>query len=214
MPIGELLAGRNVMAGFWDYAKGLNKWKIAFFGMAIAFEFTREIAVIEADTMPTPNTDGFVSIFGPGDYVSANGEWTRINAGDPMVRSPTTIECRKSLGVCIEANTTLFPGTVMAPDVSIHEAKFADDAITWIDDFPMCVSYEVRIDLKAKKIFSERRKKSLTNKDRAQIPEIDKTCSSVENFVAMELRKSDFKASDTGDKHFTPLLNFLKMIFS
>lgn len=202
------------MARLWDYVKGLNKWMIAFFIMAIAFEFTREILVIEAGSTPTPNTSGTVSIYDAGDYVSANGEWTRINPGEPMVRMPTTIECRKRLGVCIETNVMLFSGTVMAPDVSIHEANFAEDAITWTDDFPMCVRYEVRIDLKSKKIFSERHKKSLTNEDRAETPEIDKTCSTAESFVAMELKKSSYESSDVENDHFVPLLSLLKMILS
>ncbi len=202
------------MAGLWSYAKGINKWKIAFFGMVIAFEFTREILVIEAGSTPTPNTSGTVSIYDSGDYVSANGEWTRINPGEPMERMPTTIECRKRLGVCIESNVNLYPGTVMAPFVSIHEANFAEDAVTWTDDFPMCVRYKVRIDLKSKKIFSERHKKSLTNEDRAETPEIDKTCSTAESFVAMELKKSDYKSSDLENKHFVPLISLLKMLFA
>jgi hypothetical protein len=202
------------MVGLWDYAKLLNKWMIAFFVMAIVFEFTREILVIELDSMPTPNTNGIVSISGSGDYVSANGEWTRINAGEPMDRLPTAIECRKRLGVCIESNVNLFPETVMAPNISIHEANFAEDAITWTDDFPWCVRYEVRIDLKSEKIFSERHKKSLTNEDRAETPEIDKICSTAENFVAMELKKSSYKNSETENEHFVPFLSLLKIIFS
>lgn len=202
------------MIGVKAGGKGLNKWMIAFFVMAIIFEFTRELLVVEANSTPTPNTSGVVSIAGSGDYVSANGEWIRTDSGEPLERVPTTIECRKRLGACIESSVNVFPDAVMAPRISIHEANFTDDAITWTDDFPWCVTYHVRIDLKSQKITAERRKKPLANLSDAKTLEIDKLCSAAENLITTELKKSNYNRSEIEKEHFVPFLRLLKAIFS
>lgn len=187
----------------------VNKWKIAFFVLAVIFEVTREIAVIASNSTPTINTSGTAYISENGGYVSANGEWVRTNLGPSLVRTPATIECRKNLGICIETTVHVLDNTVMAPDVSIYEARFADEGITWTNDNPACATYKVRIDFKSDKVFSERRKKVPIDANGL----MGQDCSHLENLIVMELKKSSQDEVDLTKDHFLPVFSLLRFLF-
>lgn len=173
-----------------------NWWKPAFFVALIAFEIAREAAVLNAATGVWPNTS--TSTVTSGSRVQAQGSWMRVDGGEELAPNVITIQCHKSLGSCIEANTPIRERYVFPADLDWFPARFTGDAVSYENTYPICVSYTVRIDLKLGKAFSVREKK----KDAP-----DDLCEAVEQRMEMHLGdpKADPEALLKG--HFVPIIS-------
>src|SRR5690242_17683998 len=90
----------------------INGWKIAFFVTLIAFEFTREWAVLAL--AEEPKFVGIATVFGSSGYVSAQGRWRSIDEGvlapkDRISPNLTRIDCWQDRGECTEATVEAMP---------------------------------------------------------------------------------------------------------
>jgi hypothetical protein len=188
---------------------GRNWWKIAFFVLLVVFEFTREFAVLAADTKASPNS--FATIFATDQWAKAQGRWRRIDNGDALVPGAVAIDCDRARATCIEASYAIFADTsVMGPDIAVYDATWAPDAIIYENDFPVCARYVTRIDLKLKKAFQVRDKKDTPDSRK------EPHCKNVEQRIEMQLgdgydsRDSEFNAR----KHFVPFTQLLMAILN
>lgn len=171
-----------------------NKWKIAFFVTLILFELTREWAVIASSQAAQPNASAHVFSY-DGDTV-AQGRWKRIDGGSPIVPSTVTIDCRRELGKCVEATTTMSELYVYAPKLDWFNATFAADAVTYENDIPECARYSVRIDLNLSKAFAVRERKAAPSN-----PE----CAKLEPRVEMQMADGYDSGKNPADGHFVPI---------
>lgn len=172
-----------------------NWWKIAFFIALLAFELTREIAVLESAQGARPNTNAH--LFSYGGYVRAQGSWKRIDGGGALVPGTVTIECHRETGRCLEASVMVSEQYVYAPEIDWFDARFSPVAISYENDRPDCARYSVRLDLKMQKVFAVRdRKENPTNPN----------CANLERRIEMQLGDG-FEPSRTAlDGHFVPII--------
>ena len=179
----------------------INWWKPAFFVALIAFEFTREIAVISgaAPAQPISST----MIFAVDGFVQAQGTWRRIDGGEKLVPGTVTIQCEQETGQCIEATTMINERYVFAPDVSKFQATFTPGSVSYDNTNASCADYSVRIDLQLKKAFAVRSRKG-NGKGTA--------CSKLEPRIEMQLTDGNRIGVDPTHDHFVPLLSILRAV--
>lgn len=172
-----------------------NWWKAAFFVVLIAFELTRELAVLAGAEGARPNTHAH--LFSYGGYVSAQGSWKRIDGGGALVPGTVTIECQRETGRCLEASVMVSEQYVYAPEIDWFDARFSPDAVSYENDLPDCARYSVRLDLKMQKVFAVR--------DRKENPS-NPNCANLERRIEMQLGDG-FESSRTAlDGHFVPII--------
>jgi hypothetical protein len=180
--------------------KRLNWWKIGFFCALLAFEVTREIAVIEAAGGPTVSVLATVTSF--NGWTTAQGSWRRIDGGGKLVPVAVRIECDRERGQCTEATVNVFDNSVSAPVVERFDARFTPDAISYENNSPICVHYSTRIDLRLEKVISVRQRTA----DKSEI------CNTMEQRVEMQLADG-WDSTDDGLKgHFVPVLSLLRAL--
>ncbi len=172
-----------------------NWWKAAFFVALVAFELTREIAVLAGSEGARPNTS--VQLFSYGDHISAQGSWKRIDGGGALVPGVVAIECQRETGRCLEASVTMSGQYVYAPEIDWFDAQFSPDAVSYENDFPDCARYSVRLDLKMKKVFAVR--------DRKENPS-NPNCANLERRIEMQLGDGYESSRDSLDGHFVPII--------
>lgn len=182
---------------------GRNWWKIAFFVLLVAFEITREIAVVSGKPQARPNSNAMVSAYSDLGYVGAEGTWKRIDGGGKLVPGTTKIECWRERGQCIEAHTMIYENSVFAPDLSYFPAKFSSDAVSYENDAPACARYSVRIDLNLKKAFAIR--------DRKENP-ANENCAKLERRIEMQLADG-YEYDDKMGDSFLPIFSLFKLAF-
>lgn len=173
-----------------------NWWKVAFFVSLFALELAREIAVLAVAAGASPNASAIV--FSLGGYVKAQGSWKRIDGGGPLMPTTVTIECRRETGKCVEASTSIHDEYVYAPELDWFDATFSQDAVSYVNDFPVCARYSVRLDLKMQKVFAVReRKKNPTNPN----------CTNLEQRIEMQLADGHESKRNTSEGHFVPIFS-------
>lgn len=182
--------------------KPRNWWKYGCVAALLAFELTREIAVLAGSAPAQPN--GFRRVFHANGYVTARGRWWRVNGNSELVPGLVTIECTALSGECIEASTTIFDNrSVMPPEIERFQAKWDATSVSYVNDNPDCARYSVRIDWVEQRATSTRmRKKNPNNLD----------CAGLEPKLEMELGDG-FKAGQSNnelDKHFVPLVRVIR----
>lgn len=183
--------------------KTWSGWKIAFFVMLLLFEGAREAAVLAAARGAVPNGMALVSSY--EGFTTAKGRWTRIDGGSRLMPAVVTIECRRDLGRCVEASTTVSDEYVYSPEIDWFDAKFGEDAITYENDIPDCARYAVRIDLRLKKTFAVRERK-----DNPSNP----TCAKLEPRIEMQLGDPNEGETDSGKDHFVPIFTLIRMVLN
>lgn len=180
-------------------AKRFNWWKLAFFVALFAFEAAREAAVISIANDAMPN--GSASVFRHDGYVAASGTWKRIDGGSKLSPVVVTLDCREETGNCIEATTGMSERYVYPPDITVHDATFTADAVTFVNDVPDCARYTVRIDTELKKAFAIRQRKQNPANPR---------CRDIEERIEMQLADGFELNRAKYDDHFLPLLRVAK----
>jgi hypothetical protein len=135
-----------------------NWWKLAFFAALLAFEVAREIAVLGVNQRVSIGGSGDVLQF--GDYVIAQGTWSRTDKGEHLSPVAISIECSSAAATCREATATVMDRYLSPPDVSIYEAKFSENEISYVNNNPGCVRYSTKIDLQLNKVFILREAKN------------------------------------------------------
>lgn len=184
-----------------DAKRNWNGWKIAFFVMLLLFEFAREWAVLADAGGAVPN--GTARVFSYGSFTTAQGRWARIDGGGKLMPAVVTIDCQQELERCIEASTTINDEYVYSPEIDWFEAKFSDDAVTYENDVPDCARYSVRIDLKLKKTFAVRERKSNP---------ANPNCAKLEPRIEMQLGDPYEPDADPTKGHFVPLVSILRAV--
>lgn len=178
-----------------------NWWKLGFFVLLFAFELVREWAVLAEAQAARPSM--MAMVYGNETFARAQGQWQRIDGGGDLVPTAVTIRCDKAQGTCIEAMTSMNERYVHAPDVTIFDAKFAPEGITYENDFPTCAHYTVRIDLKLKKAFHVRTKK--TNVKEPQ-------CANLERRIESQLTDGHDLKENSMEGHFVPLFQLIRLL--
>ena len=178
-----------------------NGWKIAFFVTLVLFEIAREWAVIASSQAAQPNASAHV--FSYEGYTVAQGRWKRIDGGSPIVPSTVTIDCRRELGKCVEATTTMSELYVYAPQLDWFDATFAADAVTYENNVPECARYSVRIDLKLSKAFAVRERKTAPSN-----PE----CAKLEPRVEMQMADGYDSGKNPADGHFALIFAAIRAV--
>lgn len=172
-----------------------NWWKIAFFIALLAFELTREIAVLESAQGAQPNTNSH--LFSYGGYVRTQGSWKRIDGGGALVPGTVTIECQRETGRCLEASVMVSKQYVYAPEIDWFDARFSPDAVSYENDRPDCARYSVRLDLKMQKVFAVR--------DRKENPS-NPNCANLERRIEMQLGDGFESSRSQLGGHFVPII--------
>jgi hypothetical protein len=177
-----------------------NWWKIGFCVALLAFEVTREVAVIGANE---PQRVGVTSrVWGYDGYAHATGRWRRTDEGSDLMPGATVIECWQDRGECTEVTAQSFDGLLMEPDVSRFDATFSDNSVSYVNDIPNCAKYSVRIDLNMKEAFAVR--------DRKADPSMP-NCDLLEPRIEMRLgdgyETGDSDRAELRHEHFLPLLS-------
>lgn len=178
-----------------------NWWKVAFFIALLAFELTREIAVLISAQEAQPNTNA--RLFSYGGYVQAQGSWKRIDGGGALAPGTVTIECRRETGHCIEASVGVSEQYVYAPEVSWLDARFSPDAVYYENDLPDCARYSVRLDLKMEKVFAVR--------ERKENP-ANPLCANLERRIEMQLGDGFEPSRPPLDGHFVPIIRAMAYV--
>lgn len=181
-----------------------NYWKIAFWLTLLAFEFTREIAVIAADSPAKSNVAFYMSRM--GDLATAQGRWRRTDGGSPLLDAALTIECRRDRGECLEASVISIDEGFFNPTIERFPAKFEDDVVTYENNVPECVRYSVKMDFAQKSVIASRELKS---------GRLEPRCAKLEPAIRMRLGDSyedgDFRSPD--QSHFVPIISVLMAFF-
>lgn len=182
-----------------------NYWKIAFWVVLLAFEFTREVAVVASDTPARANVSFNIMQF--GDFATASGQWQRIDRGEKLLDSAVKIECRKSVGECIEVSVNGIGDDYFEPYIDRFTAKFDDSGVSYENNSPNCVQYSVRLDFKLKSVLATRQKKT---------GNIEARCANLEPTIKMQLGDSnDSRPFERPDKkHFIPLISLIMWFFT
>lgn len=172
-----------------------------FFILAL-FEFTREIAVLASD--PEPKIAILAYVGSTHGYTSAKGRWIRINGGGKIVPGATSITCNETEGRCIEATASVFNGYVSEPTIDAFNATFGPDAIVYKNDDPRCARYDVRIDLRLKKVFAVRERKSNPKNE---------MCQKLEQRIEMTLDDGYQRNDEPLGDHFVPVIRLFGWLF-
>lgn len=172
-----------------------NWWKISFFIALLAFELTREFAVLASAQGAQPNTAAH--LFSYDGYTRAQGSWKRIDGGGALTPGTVTIECQRETGRCLEASVMVSGKYVYAPEFNWFDARFSPDSVSYENDIPDCAHYSVRLDLKMKKVFAVR--------DRKENP-ANLNCANLEPRIEMQLGNGYESRGDMTDGHFVPII--------
>ena len=183
--------------------KSARRWKIAFFVALFAFEAARETVVINANHPVRFATSAVVNSY--GDYIVAQGRWVRMDGGgDRLIPNVTSIQCNRTDQTCRMTDVTAYNGYVSEPTTSVYNATFTPDSASFADSDPVCVTTSYRIDVKLKKAFEVRDKKSGV---------ADKGCTGMESRIEGQLGDGWQKSDESLDGHFVPIFSLLKLIF-
>lgn len=180
-----------------------NWWRGAFILALVAFEFAREEAVVQANE---PTTGNLFSLQSSGELVSAEGEWFRSDAGSPLVRNSTVIQCNRSTNTCTEGSAALSTSPTRSAFESVDEytnVQFSADAVDYMDDSSVCMIHRVHIDIAQQRVTSTSTRKEST------VP----FCAKLEANVASELSDSIRHRENAGEwmsGHFLPLLRLIR----
>jgi hypothetical protein len=180
-----------------------NWWKIGFFILLLFFEVAREWAVIASSQTAQPNASAHVVSY--EGYTVAQGRWKRIDGGSPIVPTTVTIDCRRELRKCVEATTTMSELYVYAPQLDWFNATFGADAVTYENDVPECARYSVRIDLKLKKAFAVRERKTAPSN-----PE----CAKLEPRVEMQMADGYDSGKNPAAGHIVPIFAAIRALIN
>lgn len=193
--------------------KTRNWWKVAFLVSLLLLEIAREWIVVTASPEAKPLVSEFT--FSSDGFTSVEGRWIRTDGGDQLVPQGTTIECYRSRGECIEAEYTVSGLYVFAPTISIWNADFGPDSITFADDSSLCVRYDTRIDLASKEVYRVRQKKPTAEAAFEDAPELDEACANLEDRIEMQIAGWDHKLlrDDMLEGHFLPVLSTMVFVF-
>ena len=188
------------MDGVTAGGRGRNWWKVAFLVLLVVWEATREAAVIGFNG--EPKIAVLPGVYQYGNFVSAEGRWTRIDAGSPMTPGATIIHCRSDQGTCQEVTTSINNGYVSKPELDVYPATFTTDQVSYTNDDPDCARYSVRIDLKLRKVFAVRERKN----------DVSTQCSSLERRIEMTLGSGYQHDDKYFSRHFLPLVWLLTSV--
>jgi hypothetical protein len=134
-----------------------------------------------------------------GSTILAQGRWKPLEGKDDLVPAAVTIECSVDRKECIQASSSsLMDHTFSTPSISRFSASFVDDAVTFTNDVPACVTYTTRIDLKLQKVISVRERKPNTATTGIN-------CDLMKQRLELTLGEG-WRPPDTG-KHFVPLVS-------
>ena len=175
-----------------------NWWKIGFFVMLIAFEFTRELVVLEGGAKN--KVSAAASVFSVGSYTTATGQWVRTDGGERLMPAAVLIECDEDRGECMEVTAHSFSGSVGTPVIDRFPAEFGADTVSYENEDPACARYTVRIDLKLEKVIALR--------ERKDNPE-NLACQKLEKRIEMTLGNSYDNLEDPLEGHFVPIFAFI-----
>lgn len=183
-----------------ETARKFNWWIVAFLAALLAFEFAREAAVAEANE-PIHGGSVVVSVLPELGIVDASGQWIRSDAGSPIVPTSVAIRCTKALGQCIEATTNVIDRTMYTHIDIFDQVAFTDEAVTYVNDEPNCVTYTVRIDAAQKRVTATRERK-------------DPACDAFEKRVTMELGDGHQQHIQNrwADDHFLPIFKLIQAL--
>lgn len=187
--------GAEVRKSWWQRR---NWWKIGFFVLLIAFEFTREWAVLASSDRAKIAVSA--NVFSAGGYTTATGQWMRTDGGERLVPASILIECDEDRGECMEVSTFMLTGSMGTPVIDRFPAQFSPDMVSYENDAPKCARYTVRIDLKLEKVIALRQVKD---------GPLDKNCDFLEKRVEMTLGSSYDNLEDPLEGHFVPLFAVL-----
>jgi hypothetical protein len=183
----------------------VNWWKPAFIVTLIAFEITREIAVLNAEGLQV--AIGVENIYRDqgGGYIRADGLWQRTDGGDRLVAMPTTILCDRTLELeCTVASSMVSSGYVHIPRLDRLDATFTETGVEWLEDSPLCYTNFVRIDA-VKNLVTATRKSKRSK---------DPLCKGTEDLIQSKLGGYDLAAEEAKrDEHFLPVLRMVATIF-
>jgi hypothetical protein len=185
-----------------EFLKRRNWWKVGFFLMLAVFEFTRECLVIAM--AETPVLTGGTYVTRMDNYVAAEGGWRRVDGRGGLLRSSVFIRCRLDEHRCTEAGYTVKGRRIGPPEFGEFPAQLMDDTVTYINNYPACARYVVRIDLKQRKTFASVERKPLVH---------DRNCSKTEPKVDLVLA-SPFESVDPMKAHFVPIFSVLRFLFA
>jgi hypothetical protein len=183
------------MTKLTEFIKSRNWWKLGFFALLFLFEGAREWAVVVSNTPVTLGSSAFVARY--GDYVTASGQWKRLDGGERLEPSYIKIDCWESEKRCILASISAHGNFITDPDISRFSANFTADSVTYRDEAPVCVTYEVRIDLRLQKVFATRVTKGAAPTD---------LCAHYEKRMELTLGNG-FEMYDATKGHFLPVLS-------
>jgi len=187
---------------------GRNWWKVGFFVLLVVFEFTREFLVLANDAQANPSS--MANIFATRDWVDMDGRWRRIDNGEALVPGGVAVKCNRDQGTCIEATYSIYDKTsVMGPDISVYDATWGPDEVTYENDFPICAKYVTRIDFKLKKAFQVRERKDTAESRK------EPHCKILEPRIETQLGDG-YEFNDNlfnANKHFVPFLSVIMSLF-
>lgn len=175
-----------------------NWWKIGFFAMLVAFEFTREVAVLSINSPTTIIGNAWVSE--TERYVFARGKWTWLDKEEDLVPASISIECDKALRECMEASVMILDNAVGTPNVSRFPASFDQNSVIYENSTAACVTYSTRIDLKLKRVFAVRQQKQDAEGE---------LCEGTEDRIEMTLGDGWRNKKDPLEGHFLPIMSLL-----
>lgn len=184
--------------------RGQRWWKIGFFVLLFVFEFTREVAVMNAYQTPQLAVLKLVKHY--GQFVMAEGRWIRSDrGGDRLIPLMAVIRCDRETSKCEETTVNTHDNYVNTPDTSRYEATFTPDMVSYVNDDADCVRYTTRIDLKMENASQMRERKPSTNPQ----------CAIMEKRMEMRLddgyQHEDSKVALKG--HFLPIIQALIALF-
>lgn len=175
-----------------------NWWKVAFFLALFAFEVAREWIVIANAASIGGGTIFRVSAV--GDHATANGEWIRVDGGEPIKRNAVNIVCQRGWGGCMEIQAELLGQSIEIWPTFYAAEWVSEGLLTYSKNDAECVRYGVTIDARQHRVTSSRQL-------REDAPE---KCRKLEERIAMELADGIRHTStvDRGlyDGHFLPVI--------
>lgn len=192
-----------------------NWWKIGFFVLLFALEVAREIIVLGNDASNVEAQPLIAEIvFSMGGDTRVTGTWTRTDGGDPLVTTGVAIRCIEKNGICIEAAYKTNGLNVYAPDITIYDAEFGANHITFRDASSACMNYLTRIDLATKKVTRIRERRLLEDDASALSPEIKQLCDTSDDRIEMVLSDTDNRRSpkDPLEGHFLPIFSAVSWV--
>lgn len=180
-----------------------NWWKLGFFIALVAFEFAREIAVLEANE---PMGGQMLTMGNYAGLIHAEGQWVRSDGGSSIQPGTVAIDCFREWNTCIEASTVLSDTGIRwaSTSLDLYEIEeISDSGLTYVGTASDCALYRVRIDLRQQRVVATR-----TAKEAAT----GLVCSALEKRVEMQLVdgvKHQFEDRRWRDNLNLPLLKLL-----